>query len=235
MKKKSKIVTGILFLSLFTLVACKDSTGTSTAGEGIVPPGEAIDVSDLDSLDIDYQLQGECYAFSSEKNEQPSNGEWHSPNRPLKTNGRFTKGKLYLVAEEQPVKYGDTDLVGYKLYLVNTTNKKAVFWAQDSRLSIITEVVDEYGNWKPITYLPSSFCGNSYHTITLDKNEYWEFVQPVYTGEFETKLRYRLDGQEDGQIIISNEITTQINPGQMNPERKEGNRGGGNLMDPYSL
>lgn len=67
------------------------------------------------------------------------------------------------------------------------------------------------------------------------KNEYWEFVQPVYTGEFETKLRYRLDGQEDGQIIISNEITTQINPGQMNPERKEGNRGGGNLIDPFSL
>lgn len=235
MKKKSKIVTGILFLSLFTLVACKDSTGSSTTGEGIVPPGEAIDVSDLDSLDIVYQLQGECYAFSSEKNEQPSNGEWHSPNRPLETNGRFTQDKLYLLAEEQPVKYGDTDIVGHKLYLVNTTNKKAVFGVQDSRLSIITEVLDQYGNWKPITYLPSSFCGNSYHTITLDKNEYWEFIQPVYTGEFETKLRYRLDGQEGGKTIVSNEITTCINPEQMNPEQKERNKGGGNLMDPYSL
>jgi hypothetical protein len=59
--------------------------------------------------------------------------------------------------------------------MVNTTNDKVQFKAQDSRLYLVAEALNEKNEWVAITYLPSSWCGNSYHEITLDANEYWSF------------------------------------------------------------
>lgn len=48
-------------------------------------------------------------------------------------------------------------------------------------------------NWKDVTYMPSSWCGNSYYSVDLYPNHYWSFVIPKYRkGEFKTKLRVAL-------------------------------------------
>lgn len=184
----------------------------------------------LDSLDIDFQLRGNCYAFSSNKNAEKSNGEAHSENIAKPNNGKFDKGLFGLYLSENELQKVYKKNIGHTLYLINTTNKNIDLSAQDSRLDIKTEVKSKIGLWTEITYLPSSSCGNSYHTITLGSEEYWEFVQPIFKGSFKTTLRYKLE--IDNNTIVSNEIVTFINPEQLDKERKEGHHPN-NLMDPY--
>ena len=121
--------------------------------------------------------------------------------------------------------------IGHTLYLINTTDKNVDLSAQDSRLDIKAEVKSKVGLWTEITYLPSSWCGNSYHSITLGSDEYWEFVQPIFKGSFKTTLRYKLELEDN--TIVSNEIIAFINPEQMDKERKEGHNAI-NIMDPYN-
>ncbi|OQP39265.1 hypothetical protein A4D02_18250 [Niastella koreensis] len=97
------------------------------------------------------------------------------------------------------------------------------------------------GEWKDIEYLPRSFCGNSYHILTLEPNWYWKFLTPVYEGDFKTTLRIELtyiDPKDKAEYfrqrkqltLYSNEYKGSINPGQF--WRKEG-YSPGNIMDPY--
>ncbi len=188
-------------------------------------------LNSLDSVDIDFQLRGSCYAYSSDKNAKPSNGEAHSDNLPKTVTNDFPKNGFYLAIDQNEFIKLDSALLGCKLYLVNTGNDAVSLRASDSRLYITAEALNKKNEWAPITYLPSSFCGNSYHTVVLDKNEYWEFDIPVFKGNFETKLRYTL-AMDSGKAIHSNEIVARINEGQFNLERKQGHRTNG-LMDPY--
>lgn len=86
------------------------------------------------------------------------------------------------------------------------------------------------GEWLPIEYLPSSGCGNSYHNVYLEENEYWVFKIPKFKGRIKTKLRYRLKIGK-GEFIYSNEIPTSINKKQLT--EKEGHKPSG-IMDPYN-
>jgi hypothetical protein len=186
---------------------------------------------ELDSVDIDFQFRGRCYAFNSAKHNVESNGEAHSSNLAQKTDDSFTKNDNYLFLNTQEYEGSDNNRAAHKLYLVNTTKSKISYSAQDSRLNIVAQALDENGEWKDISYLPSSWCGNSYHKVTLGKNEYWRFYVPVFKGTFATKLRYvLLDGGEN--LLVSNEIDVLINPGQFNAEKKQGHNSEG-IMDPY--
>ena len=185
----------------------------------------------LDSLDIDFQLRGGCYAYSSDKNAQASNGEAHSGNLPRQAGKDFPTKGFYLVINQSEFIALDSALLGCKLYLVNTSDSVMSLEASDSRLYIVAEALNKKNEWAPITYFPSSFCGNSYHQVVLDKNEYWEFKIPVFKGEFKTKLRYTLE-MKDGNAIHSNEIVALINEGQFSLERKQGHKPN-NIMDPY--
>jgi len=97
-------------------------------------------------------------------------------------------------------------------------------------LDIVTEVQDTNGDWTSIVYLPRSWCGNSYHTITLGPDEYWEFAMPIFKGDFKTKLRYKLKNKL--WTYVSNEIDVFINKDQLDKEKKQGYKTK-NLMDPY--
>lgn len=183
---------------------------------------------DLDSLDIDFQFRGQCFAFNSKKHDVQSNGEAHSNNLAQSTDDSFTKNGSYLFLNTS--EYSGKKLATHKLYLVNNTHKKTTYSAQDSRLNIVAQALAEDGEWKAISYLPSSWCGNSYHTLTLGKNEYWSFDVPVFKGCFETKLRYVLF--EKGELLlVSNEIDVRINPEQFNGEKKQQYTPQG-IMDP---
>ncbi len=191
------------------------------------------EMKSLDSLNIHFQLRGDCYAYSSDKNAQPSNGEAHSPNLPKKVDDSFPKKKgLYLVINQDELVQYDEAILGCKLYLVNTTDTIAKLHASDSRLYIVAEALNEKNEWAPITYLPSSGCGNSSHTVILDKQEYWEFLIPVFKGNFKTKLRYTLTLNKEKRLS-SNEIPVFINKEQLDPENKQGHTPT-NIMDPYN-
>ena len=223
-----RITLSLLLISLF--FSC---TAQLTESQGTVErstPSDSINPA-LDSSDIDFQFRGHCYAFNSKKYDVASNGEAHSSNLAQTIDESFTKDGHYLFLNTAEYEGSADSLAMHKLYLVNRTKSKITYSAQDSRLNIIAQAKDENGDWKPISDLPSSWCGNSYHKVTLGKNEYWGFYVPVFKGEFATKLRYVLL-QGDDNLLVSNEIDANLNLGQLDPEKKQGHRPQG-IMDPY--
>ncbi len=120
-------------------------------------------------------------------------------------------GKLTLVASPNEI----VDFRNRKaivLRLINRTEKTMEFSACDSSLYIIQEGLDSDDKWKPLEQFPDTFCGNSFHRVFLETNEYWKFFALVRQGEFKTKLRFRLEpGGEPGiaaggGAIYSNEF-----------------------------
>jgi hypothetical protein len=160
-------------------------------------------------------LRGYFYAASSVEDTISLGGFGGSDNLPKKIESIYLPGGnqviLYIDTTQKTIINGEYN--GYKIYLANTTSEHVAFAASDSRLSIIAEVYHE-DVWKPIEYLPSSWCGNSYHFVYLNKNEYWEFNVPKYTGKINSKLRYKLK-YGDNNFIYSNEIPVSFNKDQL--------------------
>ena len=128
------------------------------------------------------------------------------------------------------------------IFVANPTNDTINFNAQDRRLYMKMQALDKNGEWRYIEYLPSSWCGNSYHTTYLSPGRYWSFAAPVYQGSFETRLRVQLEvivgnathqmfeHNKNTRLVYSNEFTGSVNPGQF--WRKEGYKPMG-IRDPY--
>ena len=136
-------------------------------------------------------------------------------------------GRLSLIA--RPEKSLDFDgHEGFQLILVNRTNKTAGFPSEDSRLDIVREARDPAGRWRPIEYLPHSWCGNSYYPIYLKPGRHWSFTAPVYRGPFRTQMHFVLE--QPGLRLVSNEFWGTINLEQF--ERKQGHTPH-SIMDPY--
>ncbi len=209
----------------------KDLQTTAAEMSGQTSSLTQTEIKGPDSVNIDFQFRGDCYAYSSKKNAIESNGEAHSDNLPKKVDKTFQRNRFYLVINENETSIIDSAVLGCKLYLVNTTDALIKLEASDSRLYIVAEALNEENQWTPISYLPSSGCGNSYHTVILDKDEYWSFDIPVFKGAIKTKLRYTLTIDKDNKIS-SNEIIAYLNKGQFDKNNKEGHRSN-YLMDPY--
>jgi hypothetical protein len=109
------------------------------------------------------------------------------------------------------------------------------FAAQDSRLYMNMQALDAQNNWRDIEYLPSSWCGNSYHTTALDPQHFWQFAMPVFKGIMQTRIRLKLRIQREDtkkqNEFYSNEVKASINPAQF--WRKEDYYPNG-IMDPYN-
>ena len=223
-----KISVCLLFISFFISCSAQRNDTEESADSSIEEDSLNLE---LDSVDINYQFRGRCYAFNSKKHNVKSNGEAHSSNLAQTIDESFTQDGHYLFLNTDEYEGTSDNLATHKLYLVNKTKSKISYSAQDSRLNIVAQALDENGEWKNISYLPSSWCGNSYHKVTLGKNEFWKFYVPVFKGTFATKLRYVL--LERGEnLLISNEIDVRINPGLFNAEKKQGHNSEG-IMDPY--
>jgi hypothetical protein len=226
-----------IFSILIGLWACKEEaqiTVLPTLVTEIVGHNTVLsqtEIKALDSVNIDFQIKGGCYAYSSAKNAIESNGEAHSDNLPQKTDESFPRQGFYLVINQKEVVKLDSTSLGCKLYLVNTTDTLIKLRASDSRLYIVIEALNETKEWTPISYLQSSSCGNSRHTIILDKDEYWSFNVPVFKGKFKTKLRFILSIDKN-KSLSSNEIVAYINEGQFHKKKEERHKNN-NLMNPY--
>ncbi len=216
-----------LLCLLITVWSCKnetdggDSNTVVTELTGRNTSLTETEIKQADSTNIDFQFMGNCYAYSSPENAVASNGEAHSDNLPGKVDESFPKKGFYLLINQKELSIIGNNFLASKLYLVNTTNDAIDLEASDSRLNIVAEALNEQNEWVSISYLLMSDCGNSYHTITLDEDEYWSFDIPVFKGPVKTKLRYTLTIDEKNKIS-SNEITAYLNTGQFDSENKEG-------------
>lgn len=195
------------------------------------------------NLNIDLMNRGYFYAHSEPNTTDAGGfGSSHNAPRPFSPSSRFPSDTLSLSVRPDQRKTFSKTCKGMAVYVANNTRKKIQFNAQDSRLYMKVQALDPQGQWRDIEYLPGSWCGNSYHTLSLEPKTYWRFVTPLYEGDFKTRLRIELkyidpsDPGEEGQerkelTIYSNEYEGSINPGQF--WRKGGyNRRG--LMDPYN-
>lgn len=208
--------------------------------EGVIVWKESPAISDeLPALNSDYMLSGYFTALS-EEDEEDLGGFGKSLNSAKQISGNFPfeANQLSVLVNGNQ---SDTSFAGYKgfrVYVANRTGETIRFGAQDSRLYMNVQAKDVNGEWKDIEHLPSSWCGNSYHTLKLMPNEYWPFVTPAYEGEYKTKLRIQLEysvkgkkGTEELQTVYSNEYDGSVNPAQFWNNDHHIPTG---IMDPYS-
>lgn len=189
-------------------------------------------------LNIDFMNRGYYYASSNTlKNSTLFSGWGKSDNssKQIKPNMNFISNTLQVIIDSKQKTKWSKQYDANKLFIANTSSDTMYFASQDSRILLKIQAQNSKGEWKDIEYLPNSWCGNSYHTIFLAPNEFWEFSTPIYQGEFKTKIRAELIymktyNQEDGNVIYSNEIDAYINPGQFWYKRDYNPSG---LMDPY--
>ena len=202
----------------------------------------------LAPLNLDYMNRGYFYA-NSENTGHPGSGPRAEP-KLVVDEKPFPKGKLSVTVSQ------DNDLSffnaakGMWVGVGNTTRDTIFFNAQDSCLYMKMQAKDKDGEWRDIEYLPSSWCGNSYHVIMLPPDRYWSFVAPVYEGTFATTMRIALTyidpsekadphsklssrlgyGGKRELIMFSGEFNGSVNPGQF-WRRVEYSAAG--IMDPY--
>ncbi len=184
---------------------------------------------ELETPEIRYMLRGYFYAGTSIKDPNALGGFGSSDNLPREAPAELLRdGELRLLVQpDQEVAFSGK-YRGMRVFLLNGTDAPAEFAASDSRLSIVQEARDSEGVWKPIEYLPSSWCGNSYHKVFLAPGTCWEFAAPRFDGAFETELRFRLE-REAGDLV-SNTFPGRIHPEQFEVKRPYEAQG---LMDPY--
>jgi hypothetical protein len=147
----------------------------------------------------------------------------------LNENGKLSSVGFYITVDTAGDKLFAGKYRGCSLFLANGTNETVELAACDSRIPMIAEAYVN-GHWQPIEYLPSSWCGNSYHRVYLKPNQYWEFTVPRYNGKIKTRVRYRL-ALPNGTFVYSNEIAAGINKKQLTV--KQGHSAV-DMMDPYN-
>lgn len=145
-------------------------------------------------LNIDYMNRAYCFAASDNNKSSKigdssqgvqiarpiSQGIYKSADIPevrIDTNQQKVWGNLYK---------------GYGFTIANPTSDTLYFEAQDNCIEVVLQAKDKDGHWNDIEYQPSSWCGNSYHTLFLAPKQRWEFIVPKYQGTVSTKIRAKL-------------------------------------------
>jgi hypothetical protein len=131
-------------------------------------------------------------------------------------------------ADNEPGRAGQLALIAYpgeivefnerkwlRLRLVNRTEKVVAFSACDSQLFLVEEALDRDGRWRTLERFPESICGNSFHRVFLEPEQYWDLSALPREGSFKTKLRFRLEKgdkaiAEGAGTIYSNEFDGSI-------------------------
>ncbi len=80
---------------------------------------------------------------------------------------------------------------GMMVEIINSKNDTLVISGQDGSMYMIQEAIDPNGNWSPIEFWHSSFCGNSSVFIYFPPHTSIKVGAFRYTGSFKTKLRFK--------------------------------------------
>lgn len=186
-----------------------------------------------DCLDVKFKLKGYFYAGTSKIDTTAIGGFYEDDNRPKKIDSKINNISIQdtfqiIVKSDTPTEF-ENGISGFKVFVINKTDSIINLPAQDSRLYMKRQVF--YKNeWKDIEYLPGSWCGNSYHSVSIKSNEFWEFKAPCIVGKITSKFRFVLDTDDD-LPIYSNEFQGSFNRRQLKKEQGHKSLG---LMDPYN-
>lgn len=188
------------------------------------------------TLNIDYMNRGYFYASSFVESE--SLGGWgksYNVLQKIESKHHAIHDSLSLVLNTKERVKWYNNIAGYALHMFNTTTDTICFSAQDSRLPMVVQALDAQGKWHDIEYLPTSWCGNSYHTLAFPPGYFWEFAVPEYEGAVKTRLRVKVSYglcETPYKFVhqYSNEWKGSINPAQL--WRRPDYYPGG-IMDPY--
>lgn len=104
----------------------------------------------------------------------------------------------------------------YPVYICNPTDKTTSIPVQGVTTQIIQEARDEKGDWRPIEFWLSGFCGNGKWEYVLKPNYYIITSVYRYSGEFETDLRVKF--RRGAKVFYSNSFKGSINKKQFNPD-----------------
>jgi len=195
------------------------------------------------NMNIDFMNRGYFTAYSK-PHKTDIGGFGKSDNSPQKISetDNFPPNSLSIIVqpENMGIIWGRYNAI--TVLVVNTAKKGFEFNAENSRLNMKVQALNTKGEWKDIEYLPNSWCGNSYHVLTLEPGNYWSFMTPVYEGDFKTKLRIALEyidptdkseSRYDRKSITlySNQFDGSINPAQFWRKREYYPQG---IMDSYN-
>ncbi len=188
----------------------------------------------LKAVNIKYMLRTYCRASSKIVDEKAFGGFGPSENHPRPLNKTHAKlklpsGKLTLLALPSSRVPFWKKYEGFRLLLVNKTGQRIAILAQDSAVNIIREARDAKGKWRPLEYMPGTFCGNSYHRVMFDTNQHWEFTVPRYSGSVKTQMRFRVSIGRQAKPIYSNTFEGSINVEQFSVKQAYKRK---SLMDP---
>jgi hypothetical protein len=201
-------------------------------------------MSSIDTLDIDYKSSASYVAYSfpilddeeAKGNEEEGYNGWsRSSNMYQKINFQTIENKLEIKIQSNQLDTSNHYVASYQVYLSNTTQDTAWFSAQDSRIYMTLQAKNQKGKWVTIEDYQNSWCGNSYHTLFLPPNSFWNFSTPIFKGSLKTPFRLALEVKKDkesrkNKILYSNIFVGSINPAQfwrINRNYSD------NLMNPY--
>jgi hypothetical protein len=210
MSRVCKSLLGICIL----MATAAASLGQDQPARKLTPP-----LPGAKPLEVKERLRGLYSAVSKLNNTDTRDGigvRWNWP-KELGNQPWGAKGTVALVANpNEHVAFGKHR--GFALRLVNRGKEPIVLRACDSAIYIVQEARDSTGRWREIENEPCSTCGNSYHSVALAANEYWEFSAPAYSGEIKTKIRFRLDASGNRRVkewVYSNEFEGAVSKAQM--------------------
>ncbi|WP_224994308.1 hypothetical protein [Cesiribacter sp. SM1] len=183
-------------------------------------------------LNVKHKLRGYFYAGSSQEDSTALGGFYEDANAPKVINERIRQlskpSQFQMIVQIDSLAEFQKGIKGFKVFLVNSTNSVISLEAQDSRLNLKRQVF--YNNqWLDVEYLPSSWCGNSYHSVFIKPGEYWDFTAPCLKGKHQAKFRFELAVDEQ-ERIYSNEFSGSFNKRQL---IKEQGHTPTSIMDPY--
>lgn len=189
-------------------------------------------------LDVDYKLRGYFYVGTSQVDTTALGGFYADNNTPKPVNSMVKKiskpNSFQVIVQADSIVAFTEKTAGFKVFVINTSDSVVKLPAQDSRIYLKRQVF--YKNeWQDIEYLPSSWCGNSYHSVFINPNEYWDLEAPCIEGKIPAKFRFQLQIDNSATvfndpIIYSNEFYGSFNKSQLTKE--EGHQPMG-IMDPY--
>tara|TARA_R110002073_G_scaffold139232_1_gene289222 strand:+ start:2907 stop:3530 length:624 start_codon:yes stop_codon:yes gene_type:complete len=184
-------------------------------------------------LNVNFKLRGYFYVGTSQIDSTAFGGFYEDQNIPKKLTSKdtklFKKNKLELIVKTDSIIEFEKGITGFKVFIVNKTNAIVKIQAQDSRLYLKRQVL--YNNkWRDIEYLPSSWCGNSYHNVYIKPNEYWDLKAPCIKGKIKATFRFQLY-VNNNLTIYSNEFKGSFNKKQLKKEQGHEPIG---IMDPHN-
>ena len=180
----------------------------------------AISSRSQECINVNHKLRGYFYAGTKHPDPYALGGHAGSNNLPKKISWEIynlnSSETFKIIVEEDSIALFRKKFAGIKVYVVNMTDKKIRVPAQDGRIYLKRQVHYQE-EWQDIEYLPSSWCGNSYHSVYIDPNEYWDFTAPCLEGNIPATFRFQL--MAEGQLIFSNQFEGSFNKEQLKNEQ----------------